>query len=463
MGVETLHFADCVGTQNRKEIGHRLSVASGIDPGSVRCEDHFRMQTIAQCLLPVLATISIALPDDVNVRNSTSRTTFDFGVPERGNYLEPFTDKLFGSKVTRVVDDPGDGVHGTNILWSRPARHIYSSVAAWDCSDSLLAIRNAGATKVDGSGAWEWSLLDGRTFEPKSSLETSFVEFRWWNTRPRRMLLITSGDLIDYDPVTKKSVSIPGASAIFAKYRNPGLNGQGNLSNDDGTIVLSGADRKTGAVHAVAFSLEKGHIITGIPLKIPRLDYATVSPKGNYIVVVGEFEKGKGDRTQIYDLKGSQTGERWEPYGSPSHYDLAIDRDGREVAIGVAKSRLPNVDPGSIISRELETGKTTVLLRGGYGMHISCRNLKLPGWAFVSYPVTDSKTYPPFSDELVAVRIDGSGKFRRICRFHSRGGDYWAQPQASVNTAGTKAVFATNSGEPGRGAESFVVETFPDR
>ena len=196
-----------------------------------------------------------------------------------------------------------------------------------------------------------------------------------------------------------------------------------------------------------------------IPLPFPRVDYATISPLGKHVVVVGEFVKDEADRTRVFDLDGNQVSEDWGPYGTPSHYDLAVSDDGREIAVGVAKTGLPEISAGSIISRDVESGEIELLLSGGYASHISCRNLGLPGWAFVTYPQIDTAVYPPFSDELVAVRTDGSGEFRRLCQLHHVDGNYWAQPQACPSNKGTHAVFATNWQDVKRAAECAIVET----
>lgn len=374
-------------------------------------------------------------------------------------WLENRKDPVFGNRVTGIIGELGSEIAETGVRWGRPARHIYSSVPAWDCSDSLLAIRNAGATKIDGSGAWEWLLLDGKTFQPAGFIGAPFTEFRWWNTKQKRMLLVTSEGLIDYDPVADRKRIIESSVPLFQKYAEIGLASQGNLPNDDAEIVLLGKKNGVEESFLILFSFVEDRVLNEIPLLAPRIDYATISPKGKCIVVNGEFEAGKADRTRIFDRSGKPTGSDWDPYGTPSHYDLAVDENGREIAVGVAKTALEKIPAGSVIARDLESGEIRLLLHGGYAMHISCRNHRNPGWAFVSYGEVDPATYPPFSNELVAVRTDGSGEFHRLCQFGRVGDDYWTQPQAASNSSGTLAVFATNRGNPQSKAEAAVVET----
>lgn len=84
---------------------------------------------------------------------SSERELHPLSALEAPLHRETVSDPVFGHSITRVVGEAGSKIGETEVLWSRPARHIYSSVAAWDCSDSLLALRNSGATKSDGSGA----------------------------------------------------------------------------------------------------------------------------------------------------------------------------------------------------------------------------------------------------------------------------------------------------------------------
>lgn len=157
------------------------------------------------------------------------------------------------------------------------------------------------------------------------------------------MLLIRNDGLFDYDPIANDMVAITSAAPLFDRYLDVSLKSQGNLSDDDRAIVLVGKRKDSSERHAVLFSLAEGRIIVEIPLAMNHLDYATISPSGNFIVVNGAFTRGEGDRTGIYDRSGDPAGAVWEPYGTPSHYDLLIDEAGREVAVGVAKTAPPKL------------------------------------------------------------------------------------------------------------------------
>lgn len=380
--------------------------------------------------------------------------------PPRPDYLESYRDRDFGHRITRVVDDPARPVAGRGWLWGAPSRHIYSKVAAWDSSDRWIAIRSAGARRPDGSGAPEWLLLDDEGYAPRGAITRPFVEFRWWNTRPARMFLVAQDALVDHDPFGGEERVLAIGERLFAEYTELSLGWEGNLSDDDATVALLGKSRRDRRPHALVCSLERDELLAAVALDDhPRVDFASVTPSGRHLLVNGELEPGRPDRTRVLDLEGRAVGDLWEPYGTPSHFDLATDARGRDIAVGVAKSASGDVRPGAVVARVVEDGALVPLIEGGYAMHTSCRNLAAPGWCFVSYVGRFPKRYPPFGDELVAVRLDGSGRHRRLCRFQHVEGGYWAQPQACPDTRGRRAVFASNWRDPAGAVQAYVVET----
>jgi len=135
---------------------------------------------------------------------------------------------------------------------------------------------------------------------------------------------------------------------------------------------------------------------------------------GKYIVLNG-YISGGDDQTQIYDINGNKIGLLWSEYGRPSHYDLTVDENGDEVAVGVSKS---SPDNGHVIKRRLNDGAVTVLTYGGYATHTSTRCPGRPGWAISSFSHRGPSNWEPYYNEIAAVKLDGS-RVERIC--HIRG------------------------------------------
>ena len=214
---------------------------------------------------------------------------------------------------------------------------------------------------------------------------------------------------------------------------------------------------------AFAYDLESGRKYPDIDVSgHKRVSYVTISPLGNYVLVHGTLTGSvsrKGDANLIYDLQGRQVGPMWRQYGRPSHFDLAVDNNGDEVAVGVSKS---GPEARRVIKRRLRDGEITVLTGRGYASHTSARNIRKPGWVFVSYSVDKHKrNRDPYHSEIVAVPLDGSMDVRRIAQTRSVGYDqYLAEPHGSPSPDGSRVIWASNWGNRG-GPIGAYVATLP--
>ena len=182
----------------------------------------------------------------------------------------------------------------------------------------------------------------------------------------------------------------------------------------------------------------------------------SISPSGRYIMFIQNAVDGV-EQAYVYAVDGTLV-QHWTEHHRPGHGDMTIDADGSEVYVGVSKS---DPDKYHIIKRRLKDGKVTVLLPYGDGNHVSTRNINRPGWAIVSYSghffETDrNKDWAPFYQEVVAVRIDGSGEIRRIAHTRNAKHDYWSATHASVSPDGTQIIWSSNWGRAGGPVSDFV-------
>jgi hypothetical protein len=74
--------------------------------------------------------------------------------------------------------------------------------------------------------------------------------------------------------------------------------------------------------------------------------------------------------------------------------------------------------------------------------HLSTRNLDRPGWVYASYyPAAGQR----FSDEVVAIKLDGSHAVERLAHIHSSiSGCYRCEPHAVPSRDGQRVIFASN-------------------
>lgn len=362
----------------------------------------------------------------------------------RPGYLEPYIDPVFGSKVTRITGDPGTPIMNIDSVWNPVARHNYSKIAAWNANQSLLLLGKH-------HGFPSMLFLDGKTFKPVFGRNTSpGTEIRWHPSRPDQMVFVKENS-IGYWGVRKEMKEM---IATFDGYSDFHIGPwEGNLSHDGRMIVV---DSKKGADHiAFAYDLEKRRKYPDIIINNVHRDFVTISASGKYIVLNGKITSPKGDQTQVFDLNGRKIGKLWEDYGRPSHFDLTVDADGQDIAVGVSKSKPDN---GRVIKRRLHDGKVTLLTLGGYADHTSTRNINRPGWAYVTYQHS-GPTWPPYWNEILAVKLDGSMKVQRIAHMRTLRTDYLTEAHASPSPDGRFVIWASTwNGKSGRPISAYVAE-----
>jgi hypothetical protein len=361
-------------------------------------------------------------------------------VPKPG-YLQSFTDPTFGTKITRITGDVGATIPTIGGTWSDVAVHHYSKDAAWNADQSLLYI----SRHLNGPNPL---YLDGATYEPLFSRSTPGEE-RWHPTDPDSQIYMSNDEIGVFNIRTQKKVM----SHRLAGYTNLAFGpGEGNPSLD-GKWVAPLATSPSGKQVAFAFNLESRRKYPDIDLTGVSVDWVSVSARGRYIVVNGVIS-GKRDSTQVYDLQGNEVGDQWTEYGRPSHYDLTVDQNGDEVAVGVSKSA---PDDGRVIKRRLQDGQVTVLTTGGYASHTSARATRNPGWVLVSYDYVGD-TWIPYRNELVAVKLDGSGALR-LAHLQVHSTDYRTESHGVLSPDGRRAVFASNwNASSGRPVNAYVVD-----
>lgn len=354
-------------------------------------------------------------------------------------YLTPLKDPTFGTSVTRVSGDPGNAIGTLGKKWGDVARHGYSKRQPWNADESLLYLDRDVAV-----------FLDGHTFAPKllAQAPVPMNESRWHPSKPAIRVYAADSAVGEWN-VLAKTTKVIGS---FPGYKDLHIGPyEGNLSHDGSHIALYGLAPNGKAV-AFAYDLAKQAKDPDIPLEGVAVDWVSISPLGTYVVV-----NGWNDETQVYTRTGVPVGARWSEYGRPSHYDLAVDGKGDEVAVGVSKSK---PDDGRVIKRGLKDGVVTVLTPGGYASHTSTRNIKRPGYAYVTYNY-QGNVWLPYRDEIVAVPLDGSMAVQRLGHLHALALDYLGESQGVPTPDGRRVVFASDWGAGPRPVRAYVIDTAP--
>jgi hypothetical protein len=153
------------------------------------------------------------------------------------------------------------------------------------------------------------------------------------------------------------------------------------------------------------------------------------------------------------------------------HGDVGLDAAGREIwVMANASMPVPRSDwfPGVLVTPTgcdnspvkfslEEPGPPTCLMHGEPALSWDLAfHVALPAvpsrWAYVSIVRPVGAGTVPFQDEIIRVRLDGSG-FERLAHHHSSrflpaagGGSYYWQPRASVHSRGRYVLFNSNFG-----------------
>lgn len=396
---------------------------------------------VAATLIAVQAPLASAqlYPPDTTL---TREPTPDIARP---GYLEPITDPTFGTTITRIADEEAFGQEGFGEI-----RHAYAKNQTWNSDGTLLMLN------------WRYPapLLDGETYERIGRVHQP-SEAVWMNTDPRFAIGVSRNRLVRWDMVEDRR---DGVIERFEPYREVILGaGEGNLSNDDRFAALFGVrdDRTT---DVLVYDIEERRVVgrrtyersgVGDGANALTFNNVTMAQSGERVVI--EFnERGIGPREgiQSYEL---DFGDRVPlSRNGGTHYDTCVDTEGEDTIVTGANGS------SAIVSVDLTDGTKTELLPEtlvAYSIHVSCRNIARPGWAYISeYFDSDAPRLANFN-EILAVRLDGSGTVERFAHeHHSRNEAYEREPHAVPNPDGSKVLWASDWDRPRAPVYAYVAE-----
>jgi hypothetical protein len=361
----------------------------------------------------------------------------------RPAYLQPVTDPVFRTSLTRVTD-PGRHLAPGILCGAAYCRHRYSSAQAWNADQSLLVI---------SKGCNGFCFLNGQTYEPAFHRLLDH-DCKWHPTDPAIMICVHGTQVYTWAPRTNAKTIVYAPAGYtdlqFGPYK-------GNPSQDGNRLVVR-ARNQAGALVAFAYDILEGKTYPDIGLGNldGANDYCGISPSGRYVACFNTKEDGT-DIAYVFSVHGKLV-QNWTEHHRPGHGDMTIDADGSDVYVGISKA---DPDKWHVIKRRLADGVVTDLVPSGYGSHASTRNIRRPGWAFLSYEgsyskVADSPGRAPFYQEVVALRIDGSGEIRRVAQTRNIVADYHSETHASPSPDGTQVIWSSNWGRAGEPVADYV-------
>jgi hypothetical protein len=358
-------------------------------------------------------------------------------------YLAPATEASLGTTFVRVTTP--DNPMGNGLACKRSyCTHRYSSAQAWNADQSLLLIVN---------GCNGLCFLDGRTYAPLFRRQRG-GECEWHPQDPELMICVAGRRISRWAPRSNAEDVILDAEAYselqFGPYK-------GNPSWDGNRIVVRAISQQ-GTLVAFALDLLDRRKFPDIELaRIPgKNNYCGISPLGKYIFCQQSLIDFT-DQAFVFSVEGDLL-QSWTEHHRPGHGDMTVDVDGHEVYVGISKS-VP--DKYQVIKRRLQDGQVTALAPYGEAQHASMRAIRRPGWVFLSYAgaaltPAGGKKVAPFAQEVIALKIDGSGEFRRIAHTRNAPYDYWSETHGSPSPDGSQIIWSSNWGQRGGPVFDFV-------
>jgi hypothetical protein len=391
----------------------------------------------------------------------------------RPGYLVPTSDPTLGALVTRIADDVGTPTAPVPGTWGADARHTYSKQQPWNADGSLLVLENRSP------GSPSLLFLDGTDYTPRFGpcpSETLF-DYRWHPARAHAHEMINvdhSGTRLSWVDVTTCQRTREWTLPIASQY---GIgSGEGNPSNDGRFVALGNGsamfvvDMDPQPPYAPYPSVRIGPVVafpacslsTGDPT-VCRVSHLSVSASGRYVDVKYSGADSTAEAHRIFDVdpatlaltphamadSARRCGSfalRPDGWTFPlKHADLALDPFDGDEDVLVGGRACPGSNMGRVIKVRLRDGAVTALsdpTNEASVSHVSTRNLERPGWAYVSYFKEDGRR---FSDEIVAVKLDGSRTVERFVHAHSQTSDcYRCEAHPVPSPDGRRILFASS-------------------
>ncbi len=388
----------------------------------------------------------------------TSHTPLTEPVLAKPAIGQPYVDPVFGTIITRLTDAAAQRAEGFVCY--------YPKLDPFNADETKILIYRRG-------GQWFIYSRENQALKraPVKNSQTD-AQPRWHPTLPNILFWFDANKIMQHDFASGRTTIIH----VFSTYQFVTNFDEGNYSADGRYVALAGKNWpwQTGLQEFFVFDLDE-RLLLGRPMPATgrTVDWLSISPFGNYVVVLVGSPHGAG-QWQGVDVYRAPEMEllphAYYPYSD--HADLGIDGEGNEVYV---TDNAEEAYPDRLRHLEkyrLEDGVKTDLLGCAWGLSrlVSCRNLAVPGWAIVSTysspkHLAEEKVYP-FDDEIFAVKMDGSHAVKRIAHHRSQRfavGDYsynnyWDQPNAVISRSGNYILFSSNWRELGAPQDVYLID-----
>src|SRR5579864_3785624 len=341
-----------------------------------------------------------------------------------------YVDPTFGSTIKRVSNalavPNADG--GGNLTW---IENEYSTMSPFNSDNSkFILVHQSYFALYDGSGFYIHDL----PFEVNASSEPR------WSRKDNVTLYYHSGNML-------KSYNIStGAIAVvhtFSEYSSISGNGEMDISSDGDHFVYCGDSR-----YIFVYQISTGKKFTAFDTAGRSFDSEYITPNNN--VIVSWIQSGTVRYTgqELFDINMNFLRLVGHADG---HKDVTRDTNGSEVLVWTNSNDpqpIPNCNNG-IVKILLASGTQTCLaqLDWSLAVHISAPDGN--GSVFVdteapSNPESGGSGWVAYTNEILQVKLDGSGVIRWAHHRSRPLNSYNWQPKLSVSRDGTRLLYTSD-------------------
>lgn len=355
---------------------------------------------------------------------------WDLKIPSIDNI---FVDPVFKTKIRRLTDSHEVvQSNGERAIFSKDDRYFFIFVRG---KDNKKALR----------------IYDGLSYVLIKEMTLPITNYQAvrWSYIPDTIIFPDKNKLLGINIFTEKITLIKEFDEIIVDETgdNPGelCGGDGNDFDDSGEWILlkMKSDYFAYNIRYDKFGLKKN-------LSLFNIDYVTISPSGNYIVLV-TFDYG----VFLWD-------RNWnfirQAFPKDTHIEMGYYKGESECVIGAVYDKSwfkkYNINNHDIICVEFSNGEIHKLLDGekGQGFYtstISGINKKYLYCAFASHGLDPKEKWHLYTGEIVQIPLDGSQKIKRLChhrcRTHDNSDHLWDdQPEPWINHKGNILLFRSN-------------------
>jgi hypothetical protein len=400
---------------------------------------------------PVSVPQFVEVPDPLSGENPVYKLV-PAGVPAAGQSV---SDNRLGTTQTRVVQTEG-------------LRHEYSRFDPFNSDRSMILLTYLPA------GEWRVYRTNSIPYDSNDALVRvlDLEEPRWdpndpnliWGHREFRLLTVSvkTGQEITVKDFAQDPKIAPILAANPDLYRIT-MKDEGESSTDKRfwAFLIQGSNDDYRARYLVTWDRQLDQIpgLYTLPQNESVIDWAGMSPKGNWVLIGGDFDNG-GNLVGLTMANRELTQFHRLDYAT-AHSDVGLDTQGNEVII------MQNVRTDYIDLIPLDPNTKPILVNGGgydgtnrtplvrlfsdstspyglnSGVHISCN---FPGYCAVSTYIAPNLPEQNWLDRtIVLVTLDRlHPRAFYLAKVYGTTAQYWEETHATISNDGSKIVWATN-------------------